>query len=294
MTATSGPGFSLMAETLGLAVMAELPLVVVDCQRVGPSTGIPTRTEQADLNMALYGRHGDAPCVVLAPTSIDECLALAPAAFNIADEYRTPVVLLSDQYLAQGVTTVGALPTVARITNGAHGSADISSPLQQPPRQMTGLVHLPTGEPSSNPSVHAGLCRQRQAKLARLAERCPLHVQYEDDGPAPNRVDLGLLTWGSSFGPCCAVVDVLRERGIRASVFAPQLVYPLPRQPLAAWLQRLLRLAVVELNFSGQFWHYLRGELDLPGIPSSTYHRAGGAAFTVTELLAAIEPLLAQ
>jgi 2-oxoglutarate ferredoxin oxidoreductase subunit alpha len=310
MTATSGPGFSLMAESIGLGVMAELPLVVVDVQRVGPSTGIPTRTEQADLNMALYGRHGDAPCPVLAPVSIADCAELTRAAFEIAAEYRTPVILLSDQYLAQGVQTVGPGTSLAgpgptpapagdKTSDGGSrgaprpsqpklhgGMADGARPGPTPPASLSGLVRDASGEPSSDPAVHAAMCRARAAKLDRLARSQPLCATY--DPPAGAGLGaasrLGLLTWGSSYGPCCALADALAEQGVAASVFAPRMVCPLPVGPLRHWLSTVGRVFLPELNHSGQFWHYLRGQLDLP-LPLTPYHRPGGAAFTVEELL---------
>jgi len=293
LTATSGPGFSLKAESLGLAVMAELPLVVVDVQRVGPSTGIPTRTEQGDLNMALYGRHGDAPCPVLAPVSIADCEVLTAAAFEIADEYRTPVILLSDQYLAQGVQTIVVGPSgrggsVTRPPETTQPGRVTGPPL--PPAGLSGLVRDDVGEPSSDPQVHSAMCARRTAKFEALRLAHSLTATYRppvagSDGPASETQRIGILTWGSSYGPCCALADALAAQGGAASAFAPRLIYPLPVEALRAWLQTVDRLFVPELNHSGQFWHYLRSQIDLP-LPATPYHHAGGAAFTLEELLA--------
>jgi 2-oxoglutarate ferredoxin oxidoreductase subunit alpha len=294
MTATSGPGLSLKVEALGLAVMAELPLVVVDVQRVGPSTGIPTRTEQADLNIALYGRHGDAPCPVLAPVSIADCGRLTQAAFEIAEKYRTPVIILSDQYLAQGVQTMpvarAALPANNRTADTAvRPTSGLADTAAHPgiPAGLSGLVRDAAGEPSSDPALHAAMCARRAAKLEALRKVQPLVARYAPQPPVGDSADrprLGILTWGSSYGPCCALADQLAQQGSAVSVFAPQSLYPLPLAPLTVWLTTLDELFVPELNHSGQFWRYLRSQLDVP-VPATPYHRAGGRAFAVEELL---------
>jgi 2-oxoglutarate ferredoxin oxidoreductase subunit alpha len=277
MTATSGPGFSLMAETLGLAVVTELPLVVVDVQRVGPSTGIPSRTEQADLNMALYGRHGDAPLPVLAPVSITDCGEVAQAAFRIAEEYRTPVVVLSDQFLAQSIQS-GTLGAVAPIV----GSVAIASSA----RSLTGLVHDETGEPSAEPWVHARNACLRGEKMERLRAAMTLApARYSSAGPAGSGT-IGLLSWGSSFGPACVAADILGEQGYRGDVLALRQLYPLQHELISQWLKGLSRVLLVELNFSGQFQHYIHSQFDFHGLPVRGCNRAGGTPLMGEEIAA--------
>lgn len=292
MTATSGPGLSLKVETLGLAVMAEQPLVVVDVQRCGPSTGIPTRTEQADLNIALYGRHGDAPLPVLAPVSIIDCQALTQRAFDIATALRTPVILLSDQQLAQGVATVPFSPSTA--AQAASGPAPQPHPPLNASMPLTGLEHDAAGLPSSDAALHHANCADRAGKITSLL-RSPLfpppasYAPSTAGNPGPRA---GLLTWGSSYGACCAAADTLAARGVVPAVYAPRLLFPLELDGLTAWLSGLDCLLVVELNHSGQLFHYLHSkQLSFPYITLS-HARAGGAAFSAEEICKAADDLL--
>jgi 2-oxoglutarate ferredoxin oxidoreductase subunit alpha len=284
MTATSGPGLSLKIETIGLAVMAEQPLVVVDVQRCGPSTGIPTRPEQGDLNLALYGRHGDAPLPVIAPVSIDDCATCTAAAFDVADDLRSPVLVLSDQSLAQALMTVP--PNLV-----PQAPAAVSGPVPLPEETLTGLEHTARGLPSSKPGLHQANCRRRAEKIGALLHAIPpglAPARYRSSAlPDIAGERIGLLTWGSSYGPVCAAADALAQRGLQASVYAPRLLFPFDRPDLAQWLDDQDQVVVVELNYSGQLLHYLRSLSALPS-DSRSYSRAGGAPFTGEEVAAAV------
>lgn len=312
MTATSGPGFSLMQEALGLASMAEIPLVIANAQRCGPSTGIPTRTEQADLSVALHGGHGDAPRVVLAATTVGDCYDLACAAFEIAERYQLPVVLLSDQHLAQSQQTVerliGADPAPARDVGGPlagpleefREAASASptekyrryaltdsgvSPMSLPGQPggeyvAVGIEHDETGDPTSSPRMHQAMSTKRARKLEHVAADYPLLLS--SGAPEPR---LGLLTWGSSYGVCAEAARLLTVAGLPTCALAPHLLQPLPAAQLQQWIDGLEQLVVVELNYSGQFYRHLRAWLDLPR-SARQLNRAGGTPLSLTEVLA--------
>jgi 2-oxoglutarate ferredoxin oxidoreductase subunit alpha len=315
MTATSGPGFSLKQEAIGLAHMAEIPLVVCDVQRCGPSTGIPTRTEQADLNIALHGGHGDNPRVVLAATTVQDCYELAHDAFDIAEKYQAPVIVLLDQLISQSQQTVAELQL--RVKDGGAGdfACGNSSKVQTVPSSATGGVAcaasalqryaitpsgisprsipgVPGGEyvavgiehdemsdPTSSQAMHQAQTAKRFRKLQGVVEEYP-RVRIS----GANEASLGLLTWGSTYGVCAEAAKLLSDGGLPTSVCAPQLLYPLPTAQIAQWLAKLEHLIVVELNYDGQFYRHVRGYIDLPQ-GALQLNRAGGSPISLTELL---------
>src|SRR5690606_26664142 len=171
MSATSGPGMTLKSESIALAGMAGLPMVVVDVQRCGPSTGIPTRTEQADLNLALYGAHGDSPRIVLAAAHALDCAELARQAFELAGEASAPVILLSEQQIAQGLTTVPAA-SVPEANGSVPGWPDTAIGGQRQV-QLTGLEHDDSGKPVSDGATHAANMARRQSRVDNLRGRLP-------------------------------------------------------------------------------------------------------------------------
>ena len=299
LTASSGPGFSLMLEALGLAAMAELPVVICDVQRVGPSTGIPTRTEQADLATALYGGHGDAQRAVLAATDIASCNALAISAFEIAERFQLPVIVLLDQQLGQSVQTVEQLDTndyiatpwrklaARELGEGYQRFAqtpDGVSPTALPgtaggEHLLIGLSHDEHGDPASSHEVHQRLSEKRQRKLASVASEFRLLATA---GAADPRV--GILTWGSSFGVCAEAAELLSARGISAGVLAPQILMPLPVGEMQRWIEGLDELLIFELSIGGQFESYLRSNLNLPA-STRVFKRAGGMPLLLEEVL---------
>ncbi|HEX4011245.1 MAG TPA: 2-oxoacid:acceptor oxidoreductase subunit alpha [Solirubrobacteraceae bacterium] len=276
VTATSGPGMDLKAETIGLAVMLELPLIVIDVQRAGPSTGMPTKTEQSDLLMALYGRHGESPLPVIAPTTAGGCFDAAFEAVRIALRYRTPVILLSDTFLASSsepwqLPDVAALPELdpgfaTAPSNGApfapySRDENYARPWAIP--GTPGLQHriggLEKADGSGNISYdganHERMTELRAAKVAKIADEIPpLVVDIEADPDHPT--NLLVLGWGSSEGAIRAGVRRAREEGHKVACAQLRHLNPLPHNT-GDVLRSFERVLVPELN-SGQLATLLR------------------------------------
>jgi 2-oxoglutarate ferredoxin oxidoreductase subunit alpha len=271
VTATSGPGMDLKAETIGLAVALELPLVVVDVQRAGPSTGMPTKTEQADLLMALYGRHGESPLPVIAPSTPGGCFDAAFEAVRIAIRYRTPVILLSDTFLASSsepwrIPAVADLPEIDPSFASADGSTfepylrdeRLARPWALP--GTDGLQHRigglekadVTGNISYDPANHARMTELRAAKVAGIADELP---PLEVDGDPGAK--LLVLGWGSSEGAIRAGARRARESGHKVATAHLRHLNPLPSNT-AEVLRSFDRVLVPEMN-SGQLALLLRG-----------------------------------
>jgi 2-oxoglutarate ferredoxin oxidoreductase subunit alpha len=325
VTTTSGPGMSLKSETLGLAVALELPLVVCDIQRGGPSTGLPTKTEQADLLQALYGRHGEAPVPVVAAATPADCFDAAIEAVRIAVRYRTPVILLSDGYLANGsepwrLPDVTALPRLdpgfARAPRDeVPGDGDAAPPflpyrrdpetLARPwaPPGTPGLEHRigglekadGTGEISYDPDNHDRMVRLRQAKVdgvevPDLAVDDPFRRGGEDDRDRTGeRADLLVVGWGSTYGPIAAAVREARRSGLRVARAHLRHLNPFPAN-LGEVLRAYPQVLVPEMNL-GQLALLLRGRY-LVDVTSHTSVR--GLPFTSGELVDVIGALARQ
>jgi 2-oxoglutarate ferredoxin oxidoreductase subunit alpha len=273
LTATSGPGLSLMIEALGLGVAAEIPLVVVDVMRTGPSTGIATKSEQADLDIALHGLHGDAPHIVVAPNSISDCVAATEWAVGLAESLQVPAIVLSDQYFGQAraVTDGGSSDTahkpVERLKAAADGTAykrylvtrSGVSPMAIPGTAGTtytadGLEHNERGLPSSQAGDHHAQMEKRARKIAQL-DPGDAWASIEGDG------EFAVLTFGSCTGPAR---EALARPGCRAKLVSLRLLSPAQPERLKKALQGVKRVLVVEQNHSGQFLRYLRSEYELP------------------------------
>lgn len=310
MTATSGPGLSLMSEMLGLASTAEIPSVIVNVQRGGPSTGIPTKSEQSDLNHAIYGSHGDTPRVVLACCDVEDAFHLTVDAFNIAEEYQLPVILLSDQLIAQRRETVDAATLEHEVIprrlaapgdqlvfeRYASDSPDGVSPMTIPGiaggmYQTNGLEHDEVGRPASGFVVHERMNAKRYRKLEAIAAKYPLVRRFGADAP-----ELGILCWGSSAGTVSEAIAQMsadpKTNGARVAMFAPRILEPLPADAIQAFIDSCERVLVVELSFAAQFHHYLRSKVDLPRGRTNVLARSGGKMLTVSEVIAAAQPLL--
>jgi 2-oxoglutarate ferredoxin oxidoreductase subunit alpha len=275
LTATSGPGLALMAETLGLAVAAEIPAVVINVMRGGPSTGIPTKSEQTDLNLALYGLHGDAPHLVLAPCSADDCLPVTQWAVHLAEALQCPAIVLSDQFLGQAQTVCDrpadepvvaprrlAEPDGDRYDRYALTDDGIS-PMALPGMPgghytAEGLEHNPHGNPSSRAADHLAQLQKRADKLLRF-DYGDGWAEIEGDG------DIAVLTWGSAGAPVCEAAARARAAGLPVRTLVLRLLSPPQGDRLAAALTGVKRVLVVEQTHAGQFHHYLRAHYDLPG-----------------------------
>ncbi|HEV3464797.1 MAG TPA: 2-oxoglutarate ferredoxin oxidoreductase subunit alpha, partial [Actinomycetota bacterium] len=304
VTTSSGPGIALKAETIGLGVSLELPLLVIDIQRSGPSTGMPTKTEQADLLQVLYGRNGEAPVPVVAPCTPSDCFHAAVEAARIALKYRTPVVLLSDGYLANG-SEPWLLPDVASLP-------DISVPFATEPNHegdfwpylrdettlarpwavpgTPGLEHRigglekadGTGNISYDPDNHDRMVNLRAAKVAGIADDIPrLEVDHQDGSR------LLVLGWGSTYGPIGAAVRRVRASGARVSVAHLRHLNPFPAN-LGEVLAGYDQVLIPEMNL-GQLRMLVRSRYLVDAVG---YNKVRGLPFKAEELADAIIGLL--
>ncbi len=297
LTATSGPGLALMIESLGLATAAEIPIVVVDVMRGGPSTGIPTKSEQSDLNIAIHGCHGDAPHLVLAPLSVGDCLFTTQWAAHLAEAMQAPAVVLSDQFLGQTRALIERPADVAFIAQRAAVTeavndyrryaltAEAVSPMAIPGvagGQYTadGLTHDEAGTPSSAAGHH-------EAQLDKRRDKIETFTYGDHWADIEGEGEVAVLTWGSLTGPAREAVARLAEDGIKARLVALRLIAPLQVEQLATALAGCKRVLVVEQTHSGQFYRYLRSMCDLPD-EVRAFHRAGPLQIRPSEIDAQI------
>jgi len=303
VTTTSGPGFVLKQEALGLAVMAELPLVVIDIQRAGPSTGMPTKLEQADLLLALYGRNSDSPIPIIAPLSPGDCFYAVLEAFEWAVKYMTPVVVLSNGHLANSsepwripdVETL-ARPQVTHWTDAktfqpyARNHETLARPWAIPgtpglEHRIGGLAKEPgTGNVSYDPENNERMIRLRAEKVAGIAAEIP---PIEIDGPASG--ELLVVGWGGTFGAITSAVEAARLDGHSVSSIQLRHLNPFPTN-LESTLRRFNKILVPELN-QGQLVRLLRAEFMVPAIQMN---KARGQPFLVEEIRARIDELLSK
>jgi len=275
MTSTSGPGLSLMSEGIGLAVASEIPLIVVNVTRGGPSTGIPTKSEQSDLNIALNGLHGDAPHLVLAPQNITDCIDTTRWAVQLAEALQTPAIVLTDQFQGQSrcITPVPESPDLAMARKVAQPEKDKVferyaitesgiSPMAIPGTAdcsytADGLEHKPSGQPSSIATDHHDQLDKRQRKLD-LFEFGEKWADIHGDG------QLAIITWGSSTAAVLEAAQRLKFTGQTVKVISIRLLAPAQVDSLEKELIGVNRLLVVEQSHSRQFYHYLRAHYTLP------------------------------
>ncbi|WP_246594821.1 2-oxoacid:acceptor oxidoreductase subunit alpha [Actinoplanes auranticolor] len=296
VTTTSGPGVALKGETISLAIALELPLVIIDVQRAGPSTGMPTKTEQADLNMALYGRHGEAPLAVIAPKSPSDCFHAAIEAARIALKYRTPVILLSDNYVANGsepwlLPDINDLPDISvAYTTEPNGEDGRFLPYLRDPQTMArpwaipgtpGLEHRigglekadKTGDISYDPANHEFMVRTRAERI----ESIPVpDIDIED--PDENSRVL-VLGWGSTYGPIGAACRALRQRGLPIAQAHLRHLAPLPGN-LGEILHAYDKVVIPEMNL-GQLAHVIRARYLIDAVP---FNQVSGLPFTAATL----------
>lgn len=306
VTTTSGPGLSLKSEALGLAVMAELPLVVVNVQRGGPSTGLPTKTEQSDLMQALYGRNGECPVVVLAASTPGDCFRFAFEAGKIAMEHMTPVILLTDGFIANGsqpwrIPKMSDYPAIQPPVVEPHGEDEVFMPYARDARHIRGWAfpgkaglehrigglekHCLKGCISYEPSNHQEMVRTRAAKVAAVAEDLP---RQEIMGAAEG--DLLVVSWGGTRGNVQSAVEQLQEEGKRVSLCHFNYIHPLPHG-VREILRGFRRIVVCELN-EGQFANYLRQQFQ--EFRFGQYNKCEGLPFTIVELKAEFNRILKE
>ncbi|MCX7891547.1 MAG: 2-oxoacid:acceptor oxidoreductase subunit alpha [Burkholderiales bacterium] len=275
LTATAGPGLSLMVEALGLAVAAEVPIVVVDVMRGGPSTGIPAKSEQSDLSLALHGLHGDAPRIVLAPNSIADCVTTTQWAVHLAEQMQVPAIVLSDQFFGQARAVVerpaDAPYAAKRATVGANAQGykryaltDTGiSPMSIPGTPgvtytADGLEHNERGIPSSGATDHRKQLAKRERKLAQ-GDYARHWADLEGEG------EIAVITFGSSTGPVREALARAKGDGVSARLVSLRLLAPAQPERLAAALAGVKRVLVVEQNHGGQLARYLRSDFEIPG-----------------------------
>lgn len=302
VTTTSGPGLSLKSEALGLAVMAELPLVIVDVQRGGPSTGLPTKTEQTDLNQALYGRNGECPIPVVAAHSPANCFFAAFMASKIALEHMTPVILLSEGFLGNGsepwlIPSMKDYPEIKPpFATGAIHDGEKFHPFERNPETMVprwaipgqkgyehrvgGLEKNHDGVLSTDPKNHETMVRERAEKVARIVKDIPdLKVQGAETG------ELLVVGWGGTYGHLASAAHDLMEEGVPVSYTHFDYINPLPGNS-GKIFSSFKKILVCELN-SGQFARYLQGLF--PQFTFDSFTKIQGQPFLVDELKTAIK-----
>ena len=305
ITATSGPGLSLMMESLGLAAASETPIVVVDVMRVGPSTGIATKSEQSDLNIAVYGFHGDAPHVVVAPLSVSDCLFTAQWAVHMAETLQTPVIVLSDQSIGQARVLIDKPADVHFLTQRKAFTesgeayqryaitADGVSPMAIPGQaggQYTadGLTHTERGSPSS----------AKHDQKDQMDKRCN-KIEAFDFGDhwgvceGEKDSDMVILTWGSLTGAAREAIDLLAEVGIPVRLVSLRQISPFPEGPLKTALEGTGKLLVVEQSYSGQFYRHVRSHINLPS-ETRQLNREGPNVIGPDEIAALIQEWISQ
>ncbi len=303
ITTTSGPGLALKSEALGLAVMLEIPLVVVDVQRGGPSTGLPTKTEQADLMQALFGRNGESPAVILAAKSPADAFKMAFEASKIALEHMTPVILLTDGYIGNGSEpwTVQRLKDLPEIKPPLlKEPVENWKPYHRDPETLArkwvipgtpGLEHVigglekdkETGAISYEPENHEYMVKIRQAKVDKIAGFIPpLETEFQSEG------ELLVVGWGGTYGALRTAVGQLNEKGKKVGLAHFNHINPLPKG-VEKVFEKFDKIIVAELNL-GQFANYLR--MKHPEFRYEQYNKIQGLPFTVEELVKAFEKLL--
>ena len=305
LTATSGPGLSLMSETLNLAAMTECPITIINVMRGGPSTGLPTKTEQSDLKFAIYGTSGESPRCIMAPMDIYDCFWQTVRAVRIAEKYQIPSIVLTDQalaYTSQNIPT----PNLAEVDLGER----LVPPMDQDPDAFeryadtetgvspmpipgvhdlmymsTGLEHTPKGAPNYTPEIHEMMTEKRFRKLSTLGKKIVQQHQVEED--EPEGTEIGVIGWGSTHGAICEALEMIEaDTGVRIAHLHPRILSPLPEWRIRQFLGPLKKLIVPEENFTGQYAHFLKGKF---GIKPVEIHKAHGIPFSAEELYEAIK-----
>jgi 2-oxoglutarate ferredoxin oxidoreductase subunit alpha len=300
VTGSAGPGISLKTEAIGWASMAEIPLIICNIQRGGPSTGLPTNVEQSDLHQAVFGSHGDSPRVVLAPRNVEDCFYIALEAARIARQYSTPVFILSDTSLATRIEAFDE-PELSKLMvdpkpDLTPRQSHVPYPLDKvtqhvPPGTrildgkyplMSGLEHDEMGHPTGSPKIHMAMTAKRRNKLRKLAEELPVPEVYGDQ-----EGDTLLVGWGSTYGPIHDAVRKARAAGEKCGALHLRHIHPLPNG-LDKIFKNFKRVVTVEMNDAGVYGYgqlgtLLRARYCDPKIESFT--KTDGLTFRVREIL---------
>lgn len=297
MTATSGPGFSLKQENLGYACLAEIPLVVVDVQRSGPSTGLPTSPSQADVMMAKWGTHGDHPVIAIAPSSVKECYTLAVRCFNLAEKYRTPVIFLMDEiigHLREGIEIPESVEVLHRPTvanphpkRPAYAPTDDLIPAMAAfgrgqRYNITGLLHDESGFPTNDTEIARKLVERIMKKIENNYDDI---VQVEET--LMEDAEVAVFCFGGTARAAKTAVEEARAKGIKCGMFRPVTIWPFADRELAAAMKNVKKIVVAEHNW-GQLVNEVRRvvgtdkKIEFVG-------KVNGTVITPDEILAKIE-----
>lgn len=309
LACSSGPGIALMIEALGLAAVTETPLVVIDVQRCGPSTGMPTRMEQADLNLLVYGAHGEIPRIVIAPSDIEECFYQTIRAFNLAEKYQCPVIVATDQYLSQSQRTTWPFDlSKVRIDRGwLLKDEDLQqldgqfkrylitergiSPRTIPSQaggiyKTTGVEHVETGNATENPDARTRMMQKRFLKLETFCKEDMLPPKVFGNPDS----DITLVGWGSTKGAILEAMERFKDQdGLDLKLMQLLDLWPFPGQAVAEILQTSRQIIVVENNFTGQMANLIRQQT---GIEGSKIVKYNGTPFSPDELYQRLKEVL--
>ena len=296
MTATSGPGFSLKQENIGYAALAEIPCVIVDVQRAGPSTGLPTSPSQGDYMQARWGTHGDHPVIALSPSSVQEAYTEMIRAFDLSEKYRMPVILLMDEivgHMREGIELAGRGEVKPFERQTCADTAEAAKPYKMrngelAPRMtpfgegafynVTGLIHGEDGFPTNDHGIAAAQCM----RLMRKIEENEAEIERYETA-AMDDADVCIVTFGGTARSVQAAVETARAEGIRAGMFRPVTVWPFPEKAMRSICERVKKIVVVELNY-GQM--KLEVERAAAGVCEVLHiGRVDGATFTPQDIL---------
>ncbi len=305
MTSTSGPGASLMMEGFSLSGMAEIPLVVAHVQRAGPSTGLPTKTEQGDLSQWLYGSHGEFPRIVLAPGTIEECFEFSAKAFNLAEKYQCPVILLTEQDYGQNLRTVKTFDlSKLKIKRGKllsqqellrirdfkryEFTADGVSPRAIPSQKngihmVEGNEHDEKGYRNEDPENRIAMMRKRMKKLKKASQEVvPPKIWGKKEA------EIGIIGVGSTFGPIREAMRQLEKKGVDSKFLQLRTLWPFARREVKKFLEKSREVFVVENNFTGQLRNLIQSQVE-PGVELRNVNKYSGLAFRPKEISTPIQ-----
>lgn len=314
MTSTAGPGLALMSEMINMAVMSEIPLVIANVQRGGPSTGLPTKMEQGDLNISLYGGSGDSPRVVLAPSTCEECYTGIQLAFDLAEKYQTPVIFLSDLFLGQQTVVNTITPEVDRSRStrvkpsedelmdyNRFKSTDTGiSPWVIPGEEgafysITGLEHSETGNPNFDAGVHLRMQDKRYRKFEAMKADMPLPKVIGDED-----AEIGLTCWGSPTGAIIEGMEIAREEGVLSKLITSIMINPQPEEEFKKFFSSCRQIVIPEMNHSGQYASLMKSrygirpvEIRFPGVTPASPRKIANKIKEVHDELITKTPRLA-
>lgn len=304
MTATSGPGFALMTELIAHATVTETPAVIVNAQRGGPATGLPTKTEQSDLQAAVFGGPGDSARIVLAPSNVSECYHFTLRSFQLAEKYQTPVILLTDFFLHNRVENIdppkpskedikdgNILPDESKKDNYERFENTESgiSPRALPGMEgyifaATGLEHTEKGLPDYTADNHMMMSEKRHRKIHNALKDLPEPVEYDPE----DRYDIGIITWGSTSGAAVEAVNLARDQGKKTGILKILTIFPYHADKIKEFMNKCDEVLIPELNFEGQLTNLI-GHLHSKEV--KRFNRVTGIPMTAVDILGAVEEL---